>query len=123
MKRRWLKMARDSASGAQVKVTSILGSSESRLSSQQIRGGRVSVLFGSGDIDLRQAALANGEAGIKIFPIFGGTKIAVPEDWDVNVQAGAVFGGVDYKRTVPPSPTSQLTLTGFCLFGGIEIRS
>ena len=115
-------MARDSASGAQVKVTGILGSSESQLSSQQVRGGRVIVLFGSGDVNLRRAALADGKAAVKIVAIFGGVKVTVPDDWEVNVQTGAVFGRVDYKRAVPPSPTSQLTLTGFCLFGGIEIR-
>lgn len=116
-------MARDSAVGAQVKVTSILGSSESQLSSQQIRGGRVFVLFGSGNIDLRHAALADGEAAVKIIAVFGGVKITVPEDWAVNVQTGAVLGGVDYKRAAPDSPTDQLTLNGFCLFGGIEVRS
>ena len=119
-------MSRDSAAGAQVKVTSIFGSSESQLSSQQVRGGRVFVLFGSSDIDLRQAALADGEAAVKIVAIFGGVKVTVPEDWEVNVQTGAFLGGVDYKRAkhaAPDSPTDQLTLTGFCFFGGIEIRS
>ena len=119
-------MARDSAAGAQVKVTSILGSSESQVSSRQVRGGRVFVLFGSGDVDLRDAALADGKAAVRIVAIFGGVKVTVPEDWAVNAQTGAVFGGVEYKRTkrsVPASPTDQLTLNGFCFFGGIEIRS
>ena len=116
-------MARDSAAGSQVKVTSILGSGESQVSSRHVRGGRVLVLLGNGDIDLRQAALAEGEAEIRVVAIFGRTRVTVPREWEVNVQTGAVLGGVDYKRTVPASPTNQLTLTGFCFFGGIEIRS
>ena len=116
-------MARDSAAGAQVKVTSILGSGESQVSSQQVRGGRVIVLLGSGDIDLRQAGLVDGEAAIRVVSIFGRARVTIPRDWEVNVQTGAVLGRVGYNRTVPASPTEKLTLTGFCLFGGIEIRS
>ena len=119
-------MARVSSAGAQIKLTSILGTSESHVSSQQVRGGRVFVLFGSGEIDLRDAALADGEAAVKIVALFGSVKVTVPEDWAVNVQTGAVFGGVDYKRArrpAPASPADQLILNGFCLFGGIEVRS
>ena len=64
-------MARDSAAGAQIKVTSILGRGESKVSSQNVSGGRVFVLLGSGDIDLRQAALAEGEAEIRIAAVLG----------------------------------------------------
>ncbi len=119
-------MARDSASGAQVKITSIFGSSESQVSSRQVRGGRVFVLFGSAEVDLRDAALADGEAAVKIVALFGEVKVSVPDDWAVNVQTGAVLGRVDYKpnrRGVLVSPTDQLTLNGFCSFGRIEIRS
>ena len=116
-------MATDQAVGTQVKLTSILGRSESHISSRQVRGGRIFVLFGSGDIDLRQAALSDGAARIKIIAIFGGARVTVPESREVNAQTGAVLGGVDYKRAVPSSATDQLTLTGFCLFGGIQVRS
>ena len=116
-------MARDSAIGAQVKLTSILGGTESQISSQQFRGGRVFALFGSGRVDLSQAALCDGAARIRIFAIFGEVKVTVPENWEVNSQTGAAFGGVEYKRAAPSAPTDRLTLTGFCLFGGVKIRS
>ena len=116
-------MAREPAIGAQVKLTSILGSSESQISSSDVRGGRVFVLFGSGKINLGQATLSNGAANINVVAIFGGAKVIVPESWEVNVQTGAVLGDVEYKRTAPPSPTDHLTLTGFCLFGGVEVSS
>ncbi len=116
-------MARDSARGTRVIVTSILGGNKNQVSSQQVRGGRVFVLFGSGDIDLRGAALDDGEAVVRIIAMFGGVKLIVPEDWAVNVHTGAVFGGIESKRTMPASPTDQLTLNGFCFFGGIEISS
>ena len=116
-------MARDSSAGSRVSVTGILGGSQTQVSNQDVRGGQVFFLFGGGDIDLCSAALADGEATIRIVALFGGVRLFVPEDWGVNVKTGAVIGGINSKRTAPADPTAQLTLTGFCLFGGVEIVS
>ena len=116
-------MAMDSSVGSVVSVTSIFGSSDSQVSSQQVRGGRIFALFGSSEIDLRRAALSGGEAAVRVVAIFGSIRLTVPEDWTVNARSGAVLGVVDYRRAEPPSPASQLTLTGFSLFGRIKIMS
>ena len=113
-------MAGDSA-GAQLKITRILGGSKSRLSGQEVRGGRITVAFGGCDVDLRGTTLPDGEAEIKLTVIGGGVKLLLPEGWAVNVQTAAVIGGINDKRVAPASPSGRLTLTGFCLFGGIEI--
>jgi prolyl-tRNA editing enzyme YbaK/EbsC (Cys-tRNA(Pro) deacylase) len=34
-----------------------------------------------------------------------------------------MFGGVEKKRSEPADPKAILTITGSCLFGGIEITS
>ena len=116
-------MARNTSDGSRISVTGILGGSQAQISNQDVRGGRVFLLLGGGDIDLRGAALAEGEATINIVAVFGGVRIMVPEDWTVNVKTGAVVGGINYKRPAPSSPVAQLTLTGVCIFGGVEISS
>ena len=116
-------MARNSSAGSRIRVTGILGGSRTQVSDQDVRGGRVFLLLGGGDIDLRGAALADGEATINIVAALGGVRITVPEDWAVNVKTGAVVGGIGYRRPAPSSPAAQLTLTGVCIFGGVEIRS
>ena len=67
--------------------------------------------------------MADDGATINIINGFGEVTLLVPEDWAVNVQTRAVFGGVAPKRVAPASPVGQLTLTGLCFFGGVEIRS
>ncbi len=116
-------MAKHAVADANIRMTSFFSDSENQITSQQFRGGRVSAAFGSSDIDLRRATIADDGATINIITSFGRVKLLVPEDWAVNVQTRAVFGGVAFKRVAPTSPVGQLTLTGLCLFGGVEIRS
>ena len=79
--------------------------------------------FGSSEIDLRRAALSDGEAGIRVVAIFGSIRLTVPEDWAVNARTGAVLGSIDYIRAEPASSATQLTLSGFSLCSKIKIRS
>ena len=116
-------MTKHAVADANIRMTSFFGGSENQITSQQFRGGRVYAVFGSSDIDLRRATIADDGATINIIISFGEVKLLVPEDWAVNVQTRAVFGGVASKRVAPTSPVGQLTLTGLCLFGGVEIRS
>jgi predicted membrane protein len=60
---------------------------------------------------------------VNVISIFGGITIQVPKQWDVNIRTRAVFGGVESRRTPPDSPEGQLTVTGWCFFGGVKIRS
>ena len=116
-------MAKDSSVGSLISVTSIFGGTESQVSSQDVRGGLIFALFGSSEIDLRRAALSDGEAGIRVVAIFGSIRLTVPEDWAVNARTGAVLGSIDYIRAEPASSATQLTLSGFSLCSKIKIRS
>ena len=116
-------MVRHAVANAKIRVTSFFGGSENQITGQQFRGGRVYAVFGSSDIDLRGSTIAYEGATINIIAGFGRVTLVIPEDWGVNVQTRAVFGGVASKRGATTSPVGQLTLTGLCLFGSVEIRS
>ena len=103
-------------------VSCIFGGIDHQVTSRQFKGGKVSATFGSAKIDLRGAALANGEATLQVETILGSAEISVPDDWMVNVQIACILGGVDSKRTQPSSPTATLTLAGSCTLGGVIIR-
>ena len=107
----------------EINVTSVFGSSEQQITGNAFRGGRALTVFGSSDIDLRRATTADDGATLNVAVGFGSVRLLVPEDWAVNVQTKAVLGGVGSRRVAPESPAGQLTLTGFCLFGGVEVKS
>ena len=116
-------MARHEVANAKIRMTSFFGSSDNQIASQQFSGGRVYVGFGSSDIDLRGTTVADEGATINIVTGIGSVRLLVPEDWTVNIQTRAVLGSVVSKRVAPALPTGQLTLTGLCLFGSVEIKS
>ncbi len=116
-------MAGHAIADATIRMISLFSGSEHRVASQEFRGGRAYAIFGSGDIDLRGAATAEEGATIRIIALFGSVDLLVPADWDVNTQTWAVFGDVASKRGAPTSPVGRLTLTGLCLFGGVEVKS
>lgn len=109
--------------GDDLAVSAVFSGSEQRIDSQRFNGGNVSVTFGGAEIDLRGAAIDGDAATINVNAVFGGVKLQVPPDWAVHVRADSTFGGVEKKRPDPAEPKATLTVTGSCLFGGIEITS
>jgi predicted membrane protein len=105
-------------------VTAIFGGIKRNILSKNFKGGDVLAFMGGAEINLTQADFT-GRVMIDSFNMFGGTKLIIPPDWDVQSDVVTIFGGVDDKR--PPATkhdTSKLIiLDGTCLFGGIEIRS
>ncbi len=109
--------------GDDLEVSAVFSGSNQRIDSQDFNGGNISVTFGGAEIDLRGAAMDGNAATINVNAVFGGVKLQVPPDWAVNVRADSTFGGIEKKRPDPAEPKATLTVTGSCLFGGIEITS
>ena len=114
--------AADAAGGIDVNAT--FGERTQAVSGENFPGGRINAVFGSAQVDLTQAGLANGEATINASAVFGSVVIRVPADWAVDLRAGATMGEVADKRPnpTPDSPKATLTVTGSVTFGSIEIR-
>ena len=102
-------------------VSTIFSGGEQRVGDQNLRGGQVSAIFGSAEVDLRGSTLESGEATIEAAAVFGSLRIRVPDDWSVNVQASNVFGSIESKRVPPADPTARLTIVGSATFGSIEV--
>lgn len=107
-----------------IDATAVFGGVKKNVLTKTFKGGDVTTFMGGAEINLTQADFT-GKVMIDCFNMFGGTKLIVPPDWEVQSNITAVFGGVDDKR--PPSATAAhnkvLYLDGTCLFGGLEIRS
>jgi hypothetical protein len=105
----------------------MFGGGKRRIETKEFRGGSAVAIFGGYNIDLRDAGIAGESATIDLNALFGGMEVRVPDTWQVDVRASAVFGGVDDK-TAPPRTTAgvkppRLIITGFAAFGGIVVKS
>ncbi len=107
-----------------VDITAVFGGVKKNILSKNFKGGDVTAIMGGAELNLTQADFT-GKVMIDNFNMFGGTKLIVPPDWDVQSGIVAIFGGVEDKR--PPSltvnPGKVLYLDGTCIFGGVEIKS
>lgn len=102
----------------------VFGGGDRIINSQQFKGGKITHIFGGSKIDFSRAKLAPGRVYLEVVLIFGGTKLIVPESWDVKMEVTSVFGGFSDKRVksmVVTDADRTLVITGTNVFGGGEI--
>ena len=105
----------------------IFGGSKRTITSQNFRGGKVTSFFGGSEYNMLAANISGQRAVLDVLTIFGGSKMLVPSDWQVQVDVISIFGGfTDKRNTLPPVRTSAnkvLIVKGLVIFGGGEIRN
>ena len=105
----------------------VFGGHNRKINSMSFRGGKITSAFGGGTYDLTSAQLAPGVNILDQVTIFGGSKLIVPNDWDIKIEVVAIFGGFSDKRGKLPIQTSvsekKLVIKGVAIFGGGEIIS
>ena len=105
---------------------SIFGGGIKRYSSQNLKGGNITAIFGGSEIDLTASQMSAEGTVVDVFTMFGGTKLIVPGTWQVRSEATSLFGGFSDKRHIKPAEIMDdkvLLIKGVVLFGGVEIKS
>ncbi|HVN48044.1 MAG TPA: DUF5668 domain-containing protein [Bacteroidota bacterium] len=105
-----------------ITATAIMGGSRRYVTSKDFQGGNLFALMGGIEIDLHDADIQT-EATLDVFALMGGIVLRVPEDWLIVVNTLPVMGGVDDKTHPPVESTKRLTITGFLMMGGMEIKN
>jgi len=103
----------------------IFGGVERKVYSQNLKGGKITSIFGGSEIDFTQAKLSNEKNIIDVTTIFGGTELRIPADWNVKVEVVAIFGGFEDKSHVKHDlidTSKTVIIKGIALFGGGEIK-
>ena len=123
--RRGLGYSGSKLNGDAIEDINVFGGHDRIIETANFRGGEVVNIFGGGNYDLLQSKLAPGKNVLEVVMIFGGSKIIVPQDWDVKVDVAAVFGGFSDKRIKSPEVSRDqsrtLIIKGIAIFGGGEL--
>jgi predicted membrane protein len=77
--------------------SSVFSSNNVRSSSRAFRGGHLSTVFGSMEVDLRDCEIDGTEATLDCEVIFGNTEIFVPPHWRVVVTGSPFLGNIDNR--------------------------
>jgi predicted membrane protein len=116
---------KSSSSEDTINIDLVFSGFRKNIISKDFKGGRISCVFGGGELNLSQADI-NGVAVLKVEQVFGGVKIIVPANWEVKTdETSAVCGDVSDKRAnqTETNPNKILVVKGSVVFGGIDIRN
>ena len=115
---------RTNASGAVDQVVAVFGGTR-RSGPWRVRTeSNLSIAFGGVELDLSEATFESEELHISVNCIFGGVDLTVPDGTEVISHVAAVFGGADTHRLAAPTPgMPRIIITGFVLFGGLDVRN
>lgn len=103
--------------------SAIMAGIERNVHSQEFRDGKVTVIMGGIDLDLREAKLYNNEAHLEINTIMGGVDIYVPDNWRIEHKGTPILGGFTNKRKYIGDINAPLLVINFsAIMGGIEIK-
>lgn len=105
--------------------TAIFSGRDQLIKTQNFRGGRLTAIFGGSNIDLTVSDMQDSPVVIDVFYLFGGSKIRIPQDWQVDFHATNIFGGMSDKRTLisQTNANKKLIIKGLVVFGGSEITN
>jgi predicted membrane protein len=109
----------------EVALTAIFEPVEFESTATAFRGGDLLCWFSGTDIDLRGATLDPGGAYLTVRVLFGGGRIIVPDEWQVDLDVTAILGGVGDARPMRARATDapRLVVDGYVVFGGFAIES
>lgn len=108
-------------------IENVFSGTRQKIESQEFEGGKIAVVFGGAEIDLRSAGTKREEITIKADAVFGGIELWVPSHWQTMVRGTGVFGSFEDK-TFPAAPATQgkmprLVITGGAVFGSVIVRN
>ena len=83
----------------------------------------VVTVCGGVELDLRQAVLSRHDVTINIVTVMGGVELTVPPGVRLVNSIASVFGGTSLPpEDVFDADAPVIRLTGFTLFGGVEVK-
>lgn len=104
-------------------VSTLMGSVQRGMSTQDFRGGSVSAVMGASEIDLRKASIESAEVILNASAWWGGIEIRVPQDWTVESRGVALMGAFEDTSRRPDEARKKLIVTGYAVMGGVEIKN
>jgi len=113
--------------GDYIDELAVFGGGNKMITSPNFKGGKITAIFGGGDLDFSQAKLAEGALELEVFAMFGGWDIIVPPNWNIEIHVTPLFGGFSDKRRLYASDITdnsrKLIIRGAVVLGGGELKS
>lgn len=124
---RLFKAQASSGNDKSIEVFSILGGGEFNSRSPHLAGGHITCILGGANIDVSEADMQGDNMEIEVLSLMGGADIKVPANWQVNIKAIPLLGGVSNRTTCLAEqmqlPKKTLVINGYAIMGGIDVKN
>ena len=110
----------ENGGGAPKTTVAVFSGSDVSLEGDTFDGAELIAVFGGIQYDLRRAVFER-DTVIRVFAVFGGVDILVPDNVNVITSVTGIFGGTDNK-TLRCDGAPTIYISGLCAFGGAEIK-
>jgi predicted membrane protein len=109
---------------ATVREVAIMAGVERRNVSQTFKGGTITAVMGSVEMDLRDCRMADEGASLWVQAILGQVVLRLPPNWTVDSRLAAVLGNLEDRsdRPIDAAP-KRLIIEGSAFMGQVEIRN
>ncbi len=106
-----------------VRISSVFNDIRRKVTDSDFDGGYITSVFGSADLDLREAKMKGAEAVLEITNVFSSTYIYPAADWDVRLELTEIAGNVkDRREKSGKTARKLLRVTGITVLGDVFIR-
>lgn len=102
--------------------SAIFWGTDKKLESSKFAGGKIDVVFGGYELDLRDVKIAKNGAKLEVNAIFGGAEIVVPKDCRVITNGNGFFGSWESNLKSRDVKEPILEISGSVVFGGVEVK-
>ena len=106
-------------------ASTVMGSSDLRLSASDLNDTEFSTVMGETKLDLRDIDRSALPAELSVTCVMGEVKLRVPSDWIVKIANSTVMGeSKDERRSAPETvgADADLTITGSVVMGSLKIE-
>jgi predicted membrane protein len=116
--------AADVDHSASIREVAILSGIERRNVSQTFRGGTITAIMGSVELDLRDCRMTDPTASIFIQEVMGHIALRLPPTWAVDSRLSTILSSLEDRSDRPVESTPNiLILEGSVFMGQIELRN
>ena len=103
-------------------ASTVMGSSDLRLSASDLNDTDFSTVMGETKLDLRDIERSALPAELSVTCVMGEVKVRVPSDWSVKFGNSTVMGeSKDERRSALTGADADLTITGSVVMGSLKV--
>lgn len=104
-------------------INTVMGGGKYQFTSKELKGGEISTVMGSIEVDLRDAEIDGESAAIEASAVMSSIQLFLPTHWEVKVKGSPVLGSLDNRCHPNKDASKTIFINASTVMGSIEIRN